>query len=70
MFWKDDSAGLVFTVTVAVAVLLQSRLSSTCAKTTVGTVPEPLPSPAGSWESAKAVAERDCKVTRLDEEVT
>ena len=69
MFWKEDRAGLDVTVALAVAVALQSRLSSTWANTTT-VDPVSAPSPAGSWERAKEVAERDCRVTRLEEAVT
>jgi hypothetical protein len=68
MLWKEDRAGLVVTVALAVAVALQSRLSSTWANTTT-VDPDSAPSPEGSWERAKAVAERDCRVTRLDDAV-
>ena len=65
MFWKEYRAGLDETEALAVAVALQSRLSRTCANTTV----DPDPSPAGSCERVKALAERDWSVTRFDETV-
>ena len=68
MLRKEDKAGLEVTVALAVTVALQSRLSSTWANTTT-VDPDSAPSPAGSWERAKAVAERDCRVTRLDDAV-